>query len=450
MKLQTKIQLFSSVFMLILILLINTAIYFLFYNISADSELEQLAAQTDMMVEALNNSSDIPEQELLEAFLPSDGMIRVIGEDSKSVIPILTKKNEYRRLDSAYSTSESRTINTDVAKENVAVITKPIIWNNGDVVTLQVSEHLIALHENMKTLFYVLLVASIVMLIPIFIGANALSRFLLKPIKTLTEAMKGNTTHAQWRKITNLNKSKDELYEMEKTFNEMIDYLKENFRKQEVFVSDASHELKTPISIVKSYAQLLSRRGIDNPKLVHESIEAIDSEADRMQKLVEQMLNLAKNQATQTMENVDFTAVCSEAVKIFRGASDREIHFQHMDEQVSVLGNKDHLEQIVYILIDNALKYSEQSIDIHLTRDDKWINFVVTDYGQGIPQDEQERIFDRFYRIDKARSRETGGTGLGLPIAKAITEAHQGHLSVESEVGKGTTFTLKLPYPSKN
>src|SRR5699024_6555766 len=129
-----------------------------------------------MMVKALNNSSAIPVHELLEAFIPSDGMIRVIGEDSKWVIRILTKNNAYRRLDSAYSTSESRTINTNVAKENVAVITKPIIWNNGDVVTLQVSEHLIALHENMKTLFYVLLVASIVMLIPIFIGANALSR----------------------------------------------------------------------------------------------------------------------------------------------------------------------------------------------------------------------------------------------------------------------------------
>src|SRR5699024_3059410 len=238
--------------------LINTAIYFLFYNISADSELEQLTTQANTMVESLNKSSDIAEEELLGAFLPSDGMIRVIGEDSKTVIPILTKKDEYRRLESTYSTSESRSIRTDVAKEHVAVIEKPIIWSNGDVVTLQVSKHLIALHGNMKTLFYVLLVASIVMLIPIFIGANVLSRFLLKPIKTLTQAMKENTTHAQWRKITNLNKSKDELYEMEKTFNEMIDYLKENYRKQEVFVSDASHELKTPISIVKSYAQLLS------------------------------------------------------------------------------------------------------------------------------------------------------------------------------------------------
>lgn len=450
MKLQTKIQLFSSVFMLIIILLINTAIYFLFYNISADSELDELSIQTDMIVEALNESPDLAEEELLKAFLPNEGMIRVIGKDSKPIIPILTKKKEYSRLDSVFSTSETRTINTDVAKEHVAVISKPIIWNNGDVVTLQVSNHLIALHENMRTLFYVLLVASIVMLIPLLIGANVLSRFLLKPIKALTKAMKQNTTQAGWNKITDLNKSKDELYEMEATFNEMIDHLEENFQKQEVFVSDASHELKTPISIIKSYAQLLSRRGRDHPELFNESVEAIESESDRMQKLVEQMLDLAKNQASNTMEEVDFTAVCLDAVKTFRGARNREIYFQAGNMPIIVRGNKDHLEQVVYVLIDNALKYSEQAIEVQLKESEQWMSFSVTDYGNGIPQGEQDRIFDRFYRMDKARSRETGGTGLGLPIAQAITKAHHGHLEVTSEVGKGSTFTLKLPQVKNN
>src|SRR5690625_1708935 len=109
MKLQTKIHLFSSVFMLVLIVLINTAIYFLFYNVSADSELDQLAVQADIITETLNENPDIAEEELLKAFLPSDGMIRVIGKDSTTVIPTLTKKNEYRRLDSSYTRSEEHT-----------------------------------------------------------------------------------------------------------------------------------------------------------------------------------------------------------------------------------------------------------------------------------------------------------------------------------------------------
>jgi len=451
MKLQTKIHLFSSVFMLILIVLINTAIYFLFYKVSADSELDQLAGQTDVITETLNKNPDIAEEELLKAFLPNDGMIRVIDKDSTTVIPTLTKKNEYRRLASSYTTTENRKMDKTANQDNVAVIEKPIIWDNGDIVTLQVSKHLVILQENMKILFYVLLFASVVMLIPILIGANILSRFLLNPIKALTGAMKENATRTKWKKIkVHSSKSKDELYEMEKTFNEMIERLSENFQKQDVFVSDASHELKTPISIVKSYAQLLSRRGLEHPDLFYESVEAIETEADRMQKLVEQMLNLAKSQLKTELQDVDFLILCSEVIKIFQGAASRDIEFTTSQQGFIVKGDRDRLEQVVYILIDNALKYSDNSIDVHLTHDAEWVTFTVTDYGQGIPVDEQGRIFDRFYRVDKARSRETGGTGLGLPIAKEITEAHHGELKVTSQIGKGTTFILKIPLSIKN
>src|SRR5699024_4843335 len=133
MKLQTKIHLFSSVFMLILILLINTAIYFLFYKFSADSELDQLAGRTDVITETLNKNPDIAEQALLKAFLPNDGMIRVIDKDSTTVIPTLTKKNEYRRLASSYTTTENRKMDKTANQDNVAVIEKPIIWDNGDI-----------------------------------------------------------------------------------------------------------------------------------------------------------------------------------------------------------------------------------------------------------------------------------------------------------------------------
>lgn len=451
MKLQTKIHLFSSVFMLILIVLINTAIYFLFYKVSADSELDQLAGQADVITETLNKNPDIAEEELLKAFLPSDGMIRVIDKDSTTVIPTLTKKNEYRRLASSYTTTENRKIDKTASQENVAVIEKPIIWDNGDIVTLQVSKHLVILQENMKILFYVLLIASVVMLVPILIGANILSRFLLNPIKALTGAMKENATRTKWKKIkVHSSKSKDELYEMENTFNEMIERLSENFKKQDIFVSDASHELKTPISIVKSYAQLLSRRGLEHPDLFYESVEAIETEADRMQKLVEQMLNLAKSQVKSELQDVDILLLCSEVIKIFRGATSRDIEFTTSQQGLIVKGDRDRLEQVIYILIDNALKYSDKSIDVHLKHDAEWVVFTVTDYGQGIPADEQERIFDRFYRVDKARSRETGGTGLGLPIAKEITDAHHGELKATSQVGKGTTFTLKIPLSIKN
>lgn len=444
MKLRTKIQLFSSLFMLILILLINTSIYFLFYKISSEGEIEQLTAKTDTMVEALQ--ADLPNSDLLEAFLPGNGMIRVYKEDESEPIVFLTKQTEYGNVPGVFENSESRSIVTTEDDMDFAVISRPIIWEDGSVVTLQVAEQLIALKETMRTLFFVLVIASLLMLIPTIIAGRFLSQFLLRPIRALTETMKVNTAdQANWQKIDVENRSHDELYEMEQTFNEMIERLKENYEKQEVFVSDASHELKTPISIVKSYAQLMHRRGDKHPELISESVQAINTEADRMQQLVEQLLLLVKNENDLTYKSVDIVELCEKTVATFRGAYTRSIQFKHPSESVLVHGNEDQLRQVIYILLDNALKYSADDIEVTITLVDDDVNIRVHDYGPGISEEEQKHIFDRFYRIDKARNRETGGTGLGLAIAKTISLAHDGDLVVESKLGSGTTFQITLP-----
>lgn len=444
MKLRTKIQLFASLFMLLILLLVNTSVYFLFYRIAADGELDQLSTQTDALVETLADS-DVASGELLKAYLPAEGMIRVIGEDG-NVILMQRRASENEALPWEFSTSESQEIVEQNNTPPTAVISKPVIWNNGEVVTVQVSNQLVHLRETMTTLFLVLAVASIIMLVPTVIAANVLSRFLLRPIQKLIQAMKENTGQNKWEKIDLENRSRDELYEMEKTFNEMIDQLQDNFTKQERFVSDASHELKTPISIVKSYAQLLERRGADNPNLVQESVEAIDTEADRMKKLVEQMLALAKNKQKSQTEDVELVPLCEETAATFQGAYPaRRIDFATVEEQLRVTGSRDQLEQVLYILLDNALKYTSGEVRVRISREDEHAVVRVKDFGKGIPKAEQARIFERFYRIDKARSRDTGGTGLGLAIAVAIAEGHQGSLAVDSKEGEGTTFFLRLP-----
>ncbi|MFC0302331.1 ATP-binding protein [Virgibacillus soli] len=446
MKLQTKIQLFASLFMLIFILAVNTSIYFMFYKISSDTELNWLATSTEDLVEALNKKSDIPKSELLEAYMPNNGMVRIINDNSKALIT-KTKKYEYTKLTSDFSTKENNYIIREKSEAPVAVIAKPIIWENGDIVMLQVSQQLMALKENMRTLFYVLFFASLLILIPAVLAGGILSKFVLRPITELIHAMKENKQTKTWKKIElgKRKKSRDELYIMEETFNEMIDYLEENFERQEIFVSDASHELKTPISIVKSYAQLLRRRGVENKEIFTEAVGAIESEADRMQKLVEQMLLLAKSEVEFEKEKFNLLGLCQMAIKRFTGAYHREIIFHPQVKEAHILGNKEQLQQVIYILIDNALKYSDREVKLELLTDGTMIIFKVIDYGQGIPEKDLKYIFDRFYRVDKARSRETGGTGLGLPIAKAIAQVHRGELLVESKPGEGTTFTLELP-----
>ncbi|MEN2769232.1 HAMP domain-containing sensor histidine kinase [Ornithinibacillus xuwenensis] len=442
MKLRTKIQLFTSLFMLVLILLINASIYFLFYSNTVDSELEELTEQVNTIVSNLNANPDIPPTELLKAFLPADGIIRVYPESGNPIVH--SKDKEFLSLPGAFTNAETSEIIL-FEGERFATVSKPIIWNNGDVVTLQLSKQLVALSENMRTLFYVLVLASLIILIPTIIAGNVLGRFLLRPVKSLIHTMRENIKYARWKKIDLSNRSKDELYEMEKTFNDMIDSLKESYEMQEIFVSDASHELKTPISIIKSYAQLVERRGMDNTELMKESIEAITLEAERMQKLVEQMLALAKNKEVHHAEVVDMNQLMEETIAIFTGAYGREITLKHDSEAHFVQGNTDQLKQVLYILMDNAHKYSEDKVDVRIGEKDDAVIIDIIDSGGGIPQQERDRVFERFYRIDKARSRNTGGTGLGLAIAKSITLAHGGKIEVESEAGKGSTFTIKLP-----
>src|SRR5699024_5175469 len=162
------------------------------------------------------------------------------------------------------------------------------------------------------------------------------------------------------------NRSKDELYEIEKTFNDMMNHLKDSFQKQEIFVSNASHELKTPISIMKGYAQLLQRRGKTHPEVFDESVQAIDSEADRMEKLVQQMLILAKRKETTKKEKVDLVELATKNIHTFMNAYNREIEFHPQIPTLSIYGNKDQIEQVIYILLDNAIKYSEKEIKVVL------------------------------------------------------------------------------------
>ncbi len=449
MKLKTKIQLFSSIFILIMLVLVNTSIYFLFYQNATKSQLVELSLQTEVLVGRLSNATTAEEAgEVIKAFLPANGMAKVFSNEGKALEFKLTGE-AYKTLEGAFQAEESREIIRPERGVHVAVITKPIIWYDGSIVTLQISDNLVELADTMTILFYVLVIASIIFLIPTLIGSTVLSRFLLNPIEKLTNTMKENIRDRKWNKIEHRNHSRDELYEMEVTFNEMIDQLKTNYEKQEDFVSNASHELKTPIQIVKSYAQLMERRGMDNPELLQESIQAIDSEADRMKKLVEQLLALAKNKKNVVHKEVEFHQLVEHSIVTFKQAYGREIEFHKNIESIYVMGSADQLEQIIYILIDNALKYSKEKIVVSLFTYNGEVIFSVQDFGNGISEEEQERIFERFYRVDKARSRETGGTGLGLSIALTIAEEHNGKLTVESTEGEGSTFTLVLPILKK-
>jgi len=453
MKLKTKILLSSSIFMLGIILVVNLSIYYFFYKVSTNTELNELKLVINDITQALNENPNVDSSELLEAYLPANGMIRIILDSEVRMLE-QTRSKDYTTLPWEFKQMESHELISKEEAPDIAVVEKPIIWRTGDhageIVTIQVSNHLVSLHETLRILFYVLTILSFIVLIPIFIGSSILSRFLLRPIQNLIKTMKDNMSYGKWQKIDIEYRSHDELHEMELTFNQMIDYLKTSYEKQEMFVSDASHELKTPIQIIKSYAQLVERRGDAKPELVRESVLAIDSEADRMKKLVEQMLSLAKNKQLQPRLSVNIVSVMNDIINVIDSITEREISIEKSNDIILVKADQDQLKQLLYILMDNALKYSEKTIQVRIFKKAKQAIVEVQDDGKGISEKDQERIFDRFYRVDKARNRDTGGTGLGLSIAKSIAEAHDGKLSVKSELNKGSTFIVSIPVLSED
>jgi two-component system sensor histidine kinase ArlS len=250
-----------------------------------------------------------------------------------------------------------------------------------------------------------------------------------------------------------IDETKSELQGLASAINEMLDRINEAYRSQVRFVSDASHELRTPIAVIQGYANLLDRWGKDDEKTLQESIDAIKEETDNMKSLVEQLLFLARgdnNTMTLQIESFDLSDLAQEVLRetemIAGGHS-------YSSDIISVYVNADKslIKQAIRILIDNAIKYTPtgKEISISVSRAGDFACLTVQDEGIGIEPESIPKIFNRFYRTDESRARATGGTGLGLAIAKWITERHGGHMEVLSRLNIGTRISIKLPTVDK-
>ena len=216
------------------------------------------------------------------------------------------------------------------------------------------------------------------------------------------------------------------------------------------FVSDASHELRTPIAVIQGYANLLNRWGKDDPATRQEAIDAIRAEADSMKELVEQLLFLARGDNDSMhiqMEMFDLTEVAAEVLKETEMIDQTHTLAARWEGAVPVRADVGLTKQALRILVDNAIKYTAAGGRITLSAGvkDGFARLSVQDEGQGIDAESLPHIFDRFYRTDESRARQTGGTGLGLAIAKWIVDRHGGWFEVRSWPGVGTRMTIVLP-----
>lgn len=241
-----------------------------------------------------------------------------------------------------------------------------------------------------------------------------------------------------------------EIGDLARSLNRLIDRLRRRAEAQTRFVADASHELATPVAGIRGYTNILRAWGGDDPEVREEAISAIDRESRRMARLCSDLLALVRDERAIEYRNLrfDLNARCRE---ILAAAATRYMEkglefIGPQEGQLIMMGDPDRIEDAVSILVDNAAKYTPQgTVSLSTRRKRDTVVIEVKDTGSGIPAEDLPNIFDRFYRSDASRSKETGGFGLGLPIARSIMEAAGGEMDIESVLGEGTTFTIRLP-----
>jgi heavy metal sensor kinase len=246
-----------------------------------------------------------------------------------------------------------------------------------------------------------------------------------------------------------LSHAPSEVKELAQTFNMMLSRLSDAWEQQRQFVSNVSHELRTPLTIVLGYLQSLLRRGTNFNDYQREALETAASEAERTVRLLEDLLDLARADSGYThfhLETVLLNDLVAEVAGMAQKFSNRLLTVTTTAD-VEAIADRDRLKQVLINLIDNAVKYSapEQPIVLKLERVDRQAIIQVCDRGVGIGLQDQSRIFDRFYRVDEARSSSTGGQGLGLAIVKTLVEGMSGSITVRSKPSEGSTFTITLP-----
>lgn len=394
---------------------------------------------------SLTNEDIVNSKEFLRKMNDKDQLIRVYDQTGK--ILVSDKNGQFAVLE---PTPVKKKVSEKVSEEgNEAIVSRLPIKGQNFQGTLEIVRQLDNYHKMMDHLFWVMTVFGIAAILLSAISGFFLANQLLKPVRDLASAMKKIKENG-FQERMEVYKQKDELTELTNVFNKMMDEIEKSFLQQKQFVEDASHELRTPVSILEGHLSLLNRWGKKDPMILDESIEASLQELTRLKKLIIDLLELtrAENPRVLSGEKANLPIILQQLVKNLEMIHPDFLFTMEVDQQLPLIAmSEQHLQQILIILLDNSVKYSRENktIVISAKRKGNEILLSVMDRGIGIQSEHIPEVFNRFYRIDKARSRESGGTGLGLSIAKQLIEKNNGAISIQSKEGIGTKVNILLP-----
>jgi heavy metal sensor kinase len=304
--------------------------------------------------------------------------------------------------------------------------------------------------DQMRALRKIFLFSLPAMLLVAGFAGYLLARRSLIPIAEMTAHAERISAENLQDRLPVKNKS-DELGKLARVFNDLLARIESSFDNMRQFTADASHELRTPLAIIRGEADVALSQNRE-PEEYRETLTIIQDEARCLSGIVEDMLSLARADAGQRQLKLeefylnDLVEECVHSARALALNKSLSLNFESSDE-TAFRGDEDLLRRMVVNLLDNAIKYTPDggSVSVRLWRDNGLVRLRVTDNGIGIPAEAAARVFERFYRVDKARSRAEGGSGLGLPIVKWIAEAHHGSVNLESAPERGSSFTISLP-----
>ena len=336
-------------------------------------------------------------------------------------------------------------------KHPIRVTTMPILREKKLANLVQVGTSLEAVQETLRNLRIFLFTAVPSVLILATLLARFLARRALKPISKIIQTARNIGQGQVLSQRIPVFKVQDELGQLALTFNEMMDRLENSFAQMRQFSSDASHELRTPLTVLQGQNELILSKPRD-PKEYQEVIISNLEEINYMSKVLEDLFAISKSDENQILLNckpMDLSVLAEEVCKhaeVLAGDKDIAIIIAFL-EPVKINGDEVRLRQMIWNILHNGIKYTQSGgeLKVSLLEETGFALLSIQDTGIGIPEKDLTSIFDRFYRVDKARSRDEGGSGLGLSICKHIAEAHKGEIKVESKLGIGSRFKIRIP-----
>lgn len=325
-----------------------------------------------------------------------------------------------------------------------------VIRESETVGVVYVSEVASSIDEFVANVRWILIVISLIVCLLIGVLSSVMSDVIIGPIERFTRIIRGMEGDTPDKHVPVMGK--DEVAELGVAFNSLIDKLEEMEEKRRLFVSNASHELKTPLSSIKLLSDsILSMNELDEGS-VREFMGDINGEIDRLTKIIDRLLSLTKLDVGDDQLDLKVTDLNEMADRIVKSllpvSEDKNVTLSNAtNKEALAMVDREKFWQVVYNITDNAIKYTPSGgiVTVYVFNDGEFCRIEIVDTGIGIPEDDINKIFDRFYRVDKARARESGGTGLGLSIANDVVMMHEGKILVDSTEGVGTKFIIIVP-----